>query len=157
MPGVNSGSRHGGSFLLGFIVGGGCREIRYRGERKGEAGTTKIRQDRHEFSLPDSRSLPQLNFEGGRITIACESDEVRGLAILPPFLLIVFWRLQLNYWCKGGDHKFALLLIKPRVLYNSIKLWIYFSQYSAILIVNLMNITNLLRENKKKKKHKESS
>ncbi|KYN03070.1 hypothetical protein ALC62_06165 [Cyphomyrmex costatus] len=76
MPGVNSGSRHGGRFL-GFIVGGGCREIRYRGERKGEAvGTTKIRQDRHEFSLPDSRSLPQLNFEGGRITIAREVNEM---------------------------------------------------------------------------------
>lgn len=75
MPEVNSGNRHGGSFL-GFIVEGGCREIRYRGERKGAAGTTKIRQDRHEFSLPDSRSLPQLNFEDDRITIARESNEV---------------------------------------------------------------------------------
>ncbi|KYN34508.1 hypothetical protein ALC56_10995 [Trachymyrmex septentrionalis] len=77
MPGVNSRSRHGGRFL-GLIVGGGCREIRYRGERKGETvvETTKIRQDRHEFSLPDSRSPPQLNFEGGRITIAREVNEV---------------------------------------------------------------------------------
>ncbi|EGI58865.1 hypothetical protein G5I_12981 [Acromyrmex echinatior] len=79
MPGVNSRSRHGGRFL-GFIVGGGCREIRYRGERKGKAvETTKIRQDRHEFSLPDSRSPPQLNFEGGRITIAREVNEESAL------------------------------------------------------------------------------
>ncbi|KYN18477.1 hypothetical protein ALC57_09157 [Trachymyrmex cornetzi] len=79
MPGVNSGSRHEGTFL-GFIVGGGCREIRYRGERKGKAvETTKIRQDRHEFSLPDSGSPPQLNFEGGRITIAREVNEESAL------------------------------------------------------------------------------
>lgn len=37
---------------------------------------TKIRRDRHKFSLPDSRSLPQLNFVGGRITIAREANEV---------------------------------------------------------------------------------
>lgn len=80
MPEVNSRSRHGGSFL-GFIVGGGCREIRYRGERKGAAGTTKIRQDRHEFSLPDSRSLPQLNFES-KITIARESNEVARFIVI---------------------------------------------------------------------------
>ncbi|KYQ60499.1 hypothetical protein ALC60_00482 [Trachymyrmex zeteki] len=41
---------------------------------------TKIRQDRHGFSLPDSHSPPQLNFEGGRITIKSSLDAVKNHA-----------------------------------------------------------------------------